>query len=260
MQVTVTGAGGRIGTRVLDALAERHDVTPVDRRALELAGWETTVADVTDPEATATALAGQDCVVHLAAESASEATWEEVREPNLDGTWNVFRAAVENGLDRVVFASSNHATHMYNVADPGQPRSQRPPAEARPVAPDEPPRPSGPYGVTKIAGEAIGSYHADRHGIEVVNLRIGWVLDREALVERQSTPLADYARAMWLSPRDCREGLSKAISASLPENPLTVNLLSANAERYLSLVEAMRALDYRPRDDSAEVVGRGHAG
>ena len=59
---------------------------------------------------------------------------------------------------------------------------------------------------------------------------------------------------MWLSPRDCRDVVEKAVTADLPENPLTVNAVSRNRERYLSITETMRGLGYEPRDDSAEVV------
>jgi len=33
---------------------------------------------------------------------------------------------------------------------------------------------------------------------------------------------------MWLSPGDCQDGMRKAVMEPLPENPLTVNLLSEN--------------------------------
>lgn len=241
-----------MGEHLLPALEDGHDVTPIDRN--EVPGRETTIADVTEYESLVDAFDGADCVLHMAAQSSSEADWKSVRAPNVDGTWNVYRAAAETGVERVVFASSNHVTHMYNVADPADPRSQAPPSESRPVRPDDPDRPSGPYGITKVTGEAIGSYYADRFDLSVVNVRIGWVLSRADLREKQSTDLGRYARAMWLSPRDCRDGMCKAIDATLPENPLTVNLLSANSERYLSLTETMRSLGYEPRDDSSDVL------
>lgn len=250
--VAVTGAGGRVGEHVLPALAASHEVVPVNRS--EVDGWETTIADITDYERLVEALDGFDCVVHMAAQSSSEATWDAVFEPNIQGTWNVYQAAVENNIDRVVFASSNHVSHMYNVEDPSDPRSQKSPQDSRPVTADDPPRPSGPYGITKVTGEAIGMYHADRYDIEVVNVRIGWVLSEDDLRDKQTTELADYARTMWLSPRDCQDGMRKAIEEPLPENPLTVNLLSENQERYFSIAKTMRCLDYRPQDDSCEVL------
>lgn len=251
-KIAVTGGGGRVGEYVLPALDERHEVVPVNRS--EVDGWETTIADVTDYDVLVDALQGFDCVVHMAAQSASEASWEDVIEPNIQGTWNLYQAAVENGVDRVVFASSNHVSHMPNMADPAGPRSQKSPRESVPVRADDLPRPSGPYGITKVTGEAIGSYHADRHSIDVVNVRIGWVLSEDDLRAKQETDLADYARAMWLSPGDCQEGMRKAVENPLPENPLTVNLLSENEERYLSLTKTMRTLDFRPTGDSGDVL------
>lgn len=252
MHVAVTGAGGRVGEHVLPALAEEHEVTPVNRS--EVTDWETIIADVTDYDALVDAFEGFDVVVHLAAQSASESDWSDVSEPNIDGTWNVYRAAVENDVDRVVFASSNHVTHMYNMEDPAEPRSQKPPEESQAITTQDDPRPSGPYGITKVAGEAIGNYYADRFDVEVVNVRIGWVLSRDDLRAKQDTDLAAYARAMWLSPRDCQDGIRKAVNESLPENPLTVNLVSENQERNMSVTKTMRALNYRPQDDSDEIV------
>jgi L-arabinose 1-dehydrogenase [NAD(P)+] len=161
-------------------------------------GWETETVDVTVYDPLVEAVDGHDCVVHLAAESASEARWESVRQPNVEGTWNLYRVAAETGVDRVVFASSNHVTHMYNVVDPAEPRSQTP-RERVVTRPSGRPHPAErTYGVTKVAGEAIGTYHADHHGVSVVNLRIGWVLTQSALSDQQETDRAAYARAIWL--------------------------------------------------------------
>lgn len=251
-RIAVTGAGGRVGEHVLPALDADNEVMPVNRS--EVTDWETIIADITNYEALLDAFEEFDVVVHLAAQSASESDWEEVSEPNIDGTWNVYQAAVENDVERVVFASSNHVTHMYNMKDPAEPRSQKSAEESRAITTEDDPRPSGPYGITKVAGEAIGTYYADRFDIEVVNVRIGWVLSQDDLREKKDTDLAGYARAMWLSPRDCQDGIRKSVEQSLPENPLTVNLLSENQERNMSLTKTMRALNYRPQDDSNEIV------
>ena len=93
----------------------------------------------------------------------------------------------------------------------------------------------------------------------MVDLRIGWLLTEEELRDRQDEDdpeFARYARAMWLSPRDCQDVVKKAATVDLPENPLTVNAVSRNGERYLSITETMRGLGYEPRDDSAAVCER----
>ncbi|NEU57610.1 NAD(P)-dependent oxidoreductase [Halorussus sp. MSC15.2] len=252
MNVAITGAAGKVGRQALLALCG-HDVTPVTHREHE--DLEGPTLDVTDAEAFADALSGQDVLVHLAGNPSPDADWEGVFEPNVGGTYNAYEAARENDLDRVVFASSNHAVQMHNVEDPAEPESMR--EDARAVRPDDPTRPDSYYGVSKVAAEALGEFYADRHGIEVVNLRIGWLMDEDQLRETQDgddEARARFARAMWLSHTDCREAVKSAVGADLPESSVTAHAVSRNDDRYLSLTETMRKLDYRPRDNSAEVL------
>lgn len=72
-----------------------------------------------------------------------------------------------------MFASSNHAVGTYNAADPADPESMTL-DDARTVDPDDPTRPDSFYGVSKVACEGLTKYYADVHGLEVVNVRIGW--------------------------------------------------------------------------------------
>ncbi|MFB6137053.1 MAG: NAD-dependent epimerase/dehydratase family protein [Halobacteriaceae archaeon] len=250
--VAITGAAGNVGEETRAALADDHDLTLVTHRAYD--DLDSTVLEIDDREAVADALAGQDVVVHLAANPSPDAAWDDVLGPNVDGTYAVYEAAVSGGVDRVVFASTNHVDQYYNVADPARPETMR--EDAVTVRPDDPVRPDSYYGVSKVAGEAMGSYYAGRHGIEVVNLRIGWLLTRAELADLQEEDeaAARYARVMWLSPRDCRDVVRRAVESDLPESPLTVNAVSRNTERYLSLTETMRSIGYEPRDDSAEAL------
>lgn len=252
-RVAVTGAAGNVGREALDALRDHHEVTALTHSEQE--DIESRTLDVQDGAAVRDALAGHDVIVHLAAASSPDTDWDTAVEVNVRGTKNVFEAAVAGGVDRVVFASSNHATGTYNVADPADPESMTP-DDVRTIDPDDPPRPDSFYGVSKVAGEGLASYYADRHGVESVNLRIGWYMSRDDLRETQDAPEenAKFARAMWLSPRDCRDVLAAAVEADLPENPLTVNAVSANDERYLSLTRTLTTIGYAPRDNSAEVL------
>jgi L-arabinose 1-dehydrogenase [NAD(P)+] len=250
-KVAVTGAAGNVGEQAMEALAE-HDVTPITHS--EHDDLDSVVCDVTEYEQVRAALSGHEVVVHLAANPSPRAAWEEVREVNVDGAYNVYEAALEEDLDRVVFASTNHVTHMANAADPSDPESlvERPSV----ITPERRPRPDSYYGVSKVAGEALGAYYADRYGIEVIDLRIGWLMDESDLIERQDEDdaRARYARAMWLSPRDCRDAIERAVRVPIDRTPLTVNVISANADRYLSLTETLQGIDYRPRDNSAAVL------
>jgi L-arabinose 1-dehydrogenase [NAD(P)+] len=251
--IAVTGAAGRIGRETLAALGETdHRVRSITHRAHD--DIDGRIVDVTDRGAMVDALDDCDVVIHLAGDADPEADWESVLSVNVDGTRTVYEAAVRTGCDRVVFASTNHVTHAQNLPPGGTWDDLV--SDTDPIHIGDPIRTDSFYAVSKVAGEALGDYYAHRHGIEALDLRIGWYLTRDELAAKQSEPdsVAHYARATWLSPRDCRHAMQRAVEADLPDPHVTVNLTSRNAENYLSLVEAMRALDYRPRDDSSDAL------
>ena len=104
-RIAITGAGGNVGRELLDAFDEsegqafthsEHDDIDSDR------------LDVTDPDDVTEKLDDFDVVIHLAGASSPDADWEAVSATNIQGTKHVLDAAVENDIDRVVFASSNH--------------------------------------------------------------------------------------------------------------------------------------------------------
>jgi L-arabinose 1-dehydrogenase [NAD(P)+] len=254
-RIALTGAAGNVGRELLDAFDEAEDLQPFTHSEHDDIDGE--LLDVTDPDDVMEKLDNFDVVVHLAGASSPDADWEAVSETNIQGTKHVLDAAVENGIDRVVLASSNHAVGTYNAATDDLETMTIGYAET--VAADAPTRPDSYYGVSKAACEALTKFYADVEGLEVVNLRIGWYMTAEDL--RAETEDGDpgrtrFARALWLSPRDCRDVHRKAATAELPEgqNPVTVNAVSRNDERYYSITETMRLLGYQPRDNAAEVL------
>jgi len=248
----VTGAGGMVGRETLKALDEA-DVTPVTHR--EHDDIDSVILDVENQEAVREAVDGHDTVVHLAANPNADAEWDSILSTNIDGTYNVYEAAVAADADRVVFASTNHTTMMYNTVKPGK-RGTTVAGSAEVIRPDDVFRPDSYYGVSKVACEALGSYYADWHGLEVINLRIGWLLTEDELREKQDMEeaRARFARALWLSPRDWRDAVRKAVGVSIDESPLTLHVASRNDDRFLTLTETIQSLGYRPRDNSAEVL------
>ena len=170
----------------------------------ERPGEEQVVADVTDLAAMVDATQGVDAVVHLAG-VVGESTWPAISHANIEGTYATLEAARRAGVQRVVLASSNHASGF-------TPR----PAEGLLREEDAPPRPDTYYGVAKVAMEALGSLYHDRYGMDVVCLRIG-----SAFAEPTTTRML----ATWLSPDDsvsprrrraahARPGLQRSCGAS----------------------------------------------
>ncbi|WP_067178612.1 NAD-dependent epimerase/dehydratase family protein [Microtetraspora niveoalba] len=235
MATLITGAAGRIGACLRRGLPELgHRLRLTDRIPIEEHGVDQIVGDITDPATLAAAMEGVHAVVHLAGDPSTSASFESVLAANIEGTYRVFEAARSAGVERVVFASSNHAAGF-------TPRQESAPA-------DTPARPDSLYGVSKVYGEALGRYYADRYGIRVACLRIG-----------SFEPRPPDARALstWLSPGD----MVRLAHACLTAPELTYALVwgvSANTRGWLDL-EPGRALGYHPQDD-AEVYAAEFAG
>jgi NAD+ dependent glucose-6-phosphate dehydrogenase len=248
MRVLVTGAEGTIGTAVREHLAGRYELTSLTLTPQE---FPSHVADVADLEAIRPAFEHVDAVVHLAASASLEAPWDDVLRNNIIGTYNVFEAARQAGVSRVVFASSNHVVGMYELDgapalyDVDDERSYDPTAEIRP---------DSLYGVSKAYGEALGRMYMELHGLRVICLRIGAVRANDDPTAPEPSPLIDLdaegqrnrLRAVWLSQRDCAELIAACLEADVPW--AVVYGVSANPLRFWDLTHARELLSWEPRD------------
>jgi len=241
--VLLTGAGGRVGEAILDGLATEYEWRLFDRDppTAEYPG-EFIVADITDETAVREAVDGIDAVIHLAGDPRPEAPWDSVLQNNIDGTRMVYEAAVDAGVEKLAFASSNHAVGGYET-------SERTPEMYRPdddylLDGTELPRPGNLYGVSKAAGESLGRYYHDEYDISVVNVRIGNLT--------KGHPPIDYERgqAMWLSHRDCAHLFERCIQADYEYE--IVYGISDNDRKYYAIDRAREALGYDPQDNSAD--------
>ncbi len=112
LTVAVTGPTGEVGLPLLEELEGRDEVGEVlgmARRPFDPAeeGWEKVAyrrGDILDRGALAALFDGADVAVHLA--FAIFGSREETRRVNLEGTRNVFEAAITAGVSRLVYASS----------------------------------------------------------------------------------------------------------------------------------------------------------
>src|SRR5262245_42434231 len=179
--VLVTGAAGGIGTRLRQLLKVVYpDLRLSDIKApADLAPDERFVeADLADMTQVERAVAGVNGIVHLGGFSV-EGPWDTILQANIIGCYNLFEAARRHGVERIVFASSNHAVGFY-------PRQRR-------IGTDAAVRPDSRYGVSKAFGEALAALYAYKHGLRVTSIRIGNFGD--APVDRRRL-------AIWISPED----------------------------------------------------------
>lgn len=234
--VLITGACGNIGRKLRAAWADAYDLVLIDQVA-DPDDPDVILADLSElDESWLTHFHGVDTVIHLAANPSDSATWEELEKPNLDALANVFHAAALAGVDRLIFASSNHA--MGNYRELGD----------MPITVDLPPRPDGPYGAAKLMGERLGRSLARAFDITFIALRIGWV---QAGPNRPDTLPDDWSRSIWLSNDDLIRLFDGAVEAELGDRLfVVVNGTSNNRGTRWDLTPAAELLGYTPNDDA----------
>jgi NADP-dependent aldehyde dehydrogenase len=232
--VLLTGAQGAIGSMLRRSLRRpgRHlrllDVAPLS--PLEPGeDAELISGSFLDPGVLDAACRDASAIVHLGGLSHEGYSWPEYLEVNIHGTYLLADAARRSGVERIVYASSNHAVGFAPLRD------------NEPVPDYEFPRPDTFYGVSKAASESLLSLYHDRYGLDVVCLRIGSYRDRPG-----------DARSLWswLSPGDCTRLVDASLSTPHPGFRIVWGV-SANTRAAVSLEEG-RAIGYEPRDNAED--------
>ena len=195
-RVLVTGAMGRVAGQLLPGLRERFDLRLMDRvpGCDADAGSGLLVGELTDHRLLDEAVTGVDAVVHLAGNPDPAASWQQLREPNVEGFAALLAVSGERGVRRVIFASSVHAMGAYE----GRRRW--------PIDPAWPPAPCCSYGATKAFDEALARAYDYRTGMSLIGLRLG-------LCTAEAS--ATQSVAGWLRPVDLQRVVIGALEADV---------------------------------------------
>src|SRR5947207_8079547 len=227
--VLITGAAGGIGTRLRQLLKGIYPNIRLSdvKRPADLAPDETFVqADLANMAEVEKAVAGVEGIVHHGGLSVDGA-WDTILLSNIIGCYNLFEAARRHRVERVVFASSNHAVSFY-------PRQRR-------IGVDAALRPDSRYGVSKAFGEAVAALYAFKHGLRVTCIRIGNFYD---------VPVDRRRLSIWIAPQD----LLQLIRIGLEHPEIRYEIfygVSDNARGWWDNSAAFR-LGYRPQARAEE--------
>ena len=146
-EILVTGGNGFVGRHLVSALQDRGDTVRVlalaheDTSFLEERGVEVYEGDICRRDTLAAPMEGVDAVLHLAAMSDVWRPIEDYRAVNVTGTENVCRAALAEGVGRLVHMSSSS---VYGMA------LGRSAHERFPLVPFR-----DPYPITKAEGDEV---------------------------------------------------------------------------------------------------------
>lgn len=228
-RIVLTGAAGRLGSYLrepLSKLAEELVSSDIAEDIGKLYPNERYVkADLAKMDDIMPLLEGADMVVHFGA-YVDEGPFEKLLGPNFIGAYNIWEAAFQNGLRRVVYASSIHAVGMY-------PKTEF-------IGTDVPHRPDTFYGLAKCFAEDLGSLYWDKRGLESVHMRI------------LSCAQVTNPRAVgsWLSYEDLIQLVEKAVTT--PVTGFSIVYGVSNNDR--APVDNAKAshLGYRPKDNAEQ--------
>lgn len=228
-KLVLTGAAGRLGSYLREPLSKMCDELVSSDLADDVGtlydGERYVKADLADKGAMVDLLKDADMVIHFGA-NADEAPFEELLAPNFIGAYNIWEAAYQNNVRRVIYASSIHAVGMHKKTDF--------------IGTDAPHRPDTFYGLAKCFAEDLASLYWDKRQIESVCIRI------------LSCAQVNNARAVgsWQSYDDLIQMVQKAIDA--PVTGFTVVYGVSNNDR--ATVDNSKAsfLGYRPKDNAEQ--------
>ena len=224
--VLITGASGDVGTHLRRELAAKYQIHASDLRNLKekFKGQKFVRADISRFADALRITKGVDAIVHLGGYSV-EGPWEGILNANIIGCYNVFEAARRNGVKRILFPTSNHATGFYRRDQTIDHRVY--------------PKPDSRYGVSKVFGEALASLYADKYGMEMFCMRIGNV---------NPVPIDKRRLSILFTPRD----LAQLVTIGIEHPGIRFEIVygvSRNKRSWYDNANAYR-LGYKPQDDS----------
>ena len=256
-KVLITGASGLVGGLTIEALRDRYEFTALNRRPVsEIPCIQ---ADISDLGSIRPAFKNVDKVLHLAAYTddihcpcgtrACDDCWDQTLAITVSGTVNVFRAAQEAGVSRVVFMSTGGTMNGYE-RDQNSPyalisegRFEEVPEVWPMVTSDWAARPTSPYHVGKLFGEACARYFADNYDMSVIVIRLGNVSASDRPVTRRQF-------SGYLSHTDTTQMIDKCLSAPDDMRYRIFDAISENRWRWRDTAPAKQELGWIPASSS----------
>lgn len=221
-KVLITGFKGRIGKILTPGLKKDYDLTLADLPEINITDYKKVLEIVQD----------HDSIIHLAWDTKTENFSSGKSNPdNILMAKNIYRAALEKGVPRVIIASSVRADDSKNYKG------------NKLLTPDDIPKPISPYGRSKVLVENLGRDFSKK-GLEVVCIRFGAIGYKK--------PKDEEGKMVWFSNPDFISLIKTTLEAKkIPGNFLIMYGVSNNKTR---IHDYSNSLGWKPKDDSSKLI------
>jgi uronate dehydrogenase len=232
--ILVTGSSGRIGKAVVHELQSRgHSVRGFDRMPTPNLG-DMVVGTLTSDADVARAMQGVGTVIHLAATPDDADFLTEIVPNNIIGVYHIFEMAQKAGVKRLIAASSGQVVWYQRFTGP------------LPIGVETQPTPRYWYAAAKLFLEGAGRSFAEKFGMEVLAVRLGWCPRTPEQVEEIRAE--EWAQDVYLSPGDAGRFFACAAEAKLAQKFAVVYATSKPKHVIYDLEATRRLIGFEPQE------------
>ncbi len=236
-KVLLIGAAGSIGTSLRNALGQAYHFRCFDKLPTENEA-NAVIGNIMNLDELASAMGEMNAVIHLAANPRAEQAWENVYAEGIGGTYNVFDAARQAGIKKVIYASSTAVLGWRELQ------------QGKRVSPNMPVYPTTLYGIGKATGELLARYFSETYEMSIVCLRIGYFYTEPPYPQSPR----DEILSAWCSPED----LADLVQRCLETDGLGFRVfygVSNNRRRLWDIRNARELVRYQPESNAEDLIG-----
>jgi nucleoside-diphosphate-sugar epimerase len=224
MRILITSAASQIAQWLAVALRQEHHLRLTER--VHIDGDDEFVRCPLDHDFSTNLLVqGMEAIIHVA-EPLSGDTAEQQLDYLTRGTYNLLWAAAAEEVRRVVYLSTlelmSHYDESFIITERWRPRPT-----------------TSPWLLSKHLGESVCREFAREHELKVVVLRLGQVVQAEAVAGEAFNP-------MWVDQRDVAQAVTQALVADIERSWSIFHIQADSPQARFPVAQAKRLLGYNP--------------
>jgi len=228
-RILITGANGFIGRTISPYLHQLgYNLRSFDRTK-SASIVDSYIGDLTDFQPLLEAANDIDCIIHLAAQSDDADFITKLLPSNVVGLYHVLEAARIANVKNLIFASSCQVADLVGKKE---------------IISVYDRFPTNHYGLTKLWAEDMAQMYANNFGIDILVVRLGWVVRSLSEIELMET--LPGGKELFLSHNDLRELFRCILGSSLPTYGIVYAFSKQREPEIFDMDPSRRLLGYEP--------------